>query len=202
MQDQLFASWDQWLGFNWAAYVEMLSRHPNIVITMSWLYRSPIIQIGFLALFLGLSGRFRALSDMMAVIVIAGIFTVLVGSILPALGPYHHYQIPDHGVAFYVDEIKAAHDGLIAVLHPNQFTGLVIFPSYHTVLSVILILTAWQIIYLRYPVLIANLILIAGIPTFGGHYLVDLIAGGLLAVTVYWSWRYAMRPKPILSQGT
>ena len=64
----------------------------------------------------------------------------------------------------------------------DELNGIITFPSYHTEAACLFIWACWRIPYLRWPVLFLNLTLIAATPIDGAHYVVDAVAGALLAV--------------------
>ena len=63
----------------------------------------------------------------------------------------------------------------------GEMQGIVTFPSYHTVLGVL-----FPYMFRRHrwflPVLVLNVLLIGSVPTEGAHYVVDAIAGVIIAV--------------------
>jgi hypothetical protein len=188
-RDALFASWDRRLGFDWLAYTAFIQHRPWLYLVLGYLYDSSILQIACLTLILGFTLRLRELANFLGLIVLGGMATVVIGGMLPALGGYSYFNLPDHDLLDYVAATAAVHNHTLAVLDPRHLEGLVAFPSFHTTLSVGIIIASWSMRYLRYPVLIANLLLLAGVPVFGGHYLVDMLAGAGMAVIVTWLWQ-------------
>jgi hypothetical protein len=191
-QDALFASWDRLLGFDWLAYTAFIGRHPWMLLMLDCLYQSTIMQIICVMVVLGFTRRSGELVELIGTVIVGGMATIVIGAFLPALGGYAYFNLPHHEQLPYLAATAAAHDGTLTVLDPRHLEGLVAFPSYHTYLSVALISSNWRIRYLRYPMLILNLLLLIGVPVFGGHYLVDMIAGGLMAVLIRWIWRFLM----------
>jgi len=189
-RDDAFAAIDRSLGFGWVGYMGFIKDHPWLFITMALLYQSTIPQLGFLVLFLGFTGSRRALMDLLALIIVGGVVTVVIGALLPALGAYHYFHIADDRWAKYAAIVAATHDGRPMVIDLTRLEGLIMFPSYHTLLSAAFIVVGWPNRYLRYPLFLANIILILGVPVFGSHYLTDVIGGLATAVATIVSWRY------------
>ena len=187
--DDSLSLWDRTLGLDWPAYEGFFSTHPWLAFATGVLYQTSVPQILLVSLVLGFSGRFAGLAEFTAGLVIGAFIAVVVGAVFPALGAYHHYGLPDDGAAFFVPAIIAAHDGTLQVLDVAHATGLVVFPSFHTAISVAVIMACWRLRYLRYPALALNVVLIAGVPVWGSHYFVDLIGGTLVIVTVVLAWR-------------
>jgi len=189
MMDDNLAAWDRVLGLDWPAYQRFVGGHPWFAFTTGMLYETSVIQILAVALVLGFSGRLAVLAEFMAGLIISAFIAVVVGALLPALGAYHHFGIPDNGIAFYASAIVAAHDGTLQVLDLGAAEGLVVFPSFHTAISVAVMIACWPVRYLRYPSLVINALLIAGVPVWGGHYFVDVIAGTLIVAFAVSAWR-------------
>jgi membrane-associated phospholipid phosphatase len=72
-------------------------------------------------------------------------------------------------------------DGTLRTINPLDNQGLVVLPSFHTVLAVLCAYAAWPLRILKIPLLALNLLIILCCPAEGGHYFVDLIAGIILA---------------------
>lgn len=192
-RDEMLATWDRFLGFDWVAYVKFTEQHPWLYVTVGALYNSTILQLGCLVLILGFSGRTRELPNFLAMIIFGGVITIIVGAMIPANSAYRHFGLADHGLITYVADTIGAHDRTISLLDPRHFQGIVNFPSYHTLLSIAIIIASWPLRYLRYPFLLANLLLLAGVPVFGGHYLTDMIGGAMAAAATCFLWRSMMR---------
>jgi membrane-associated phospholipid phosphatase len=62
----------------------------------------------------------------------------------------------------------------------SQLQGLISFPSYHTVLAVLLTY-AHRRSSLLVPIALVNGVMLFSIPTVGQHYLIDIIAGAAVA---------------------
>ena len=60
--------------------------------------------------------------------------------------------------------------------------GIVTMPSYHTVMAVLLTYAFRRTGLVGYGIATLNLVMLLSIPPIGGHYLVDVLAGGALAL--------------------
>src|SRR5260221_6977189 len=199
--DDLLASWDRALYFNWPAYVGFVLHRPWLAFTLYALYASSVTQIAIVSLILGFSARYQELTSLMAVLMISGCITIICGAVLPALGGYYHFGIPDYGITSFVSDIQGSLNGTLRVITFDHVEGLVMFPSYHTVISLALIAVSWNHRYLRYPIIIINIALLASIPVFGGHYLMDILAGaGLTELTLLIWHRSAHRRNHVGSE--
>ena len=68
------------------------------------------------------------------------------------------------------------------VLDLNNLPGLVTFPSFHTAMGIIAIYCSRGTPWLFWPSLIINILMISSTPLFGSHYLIDVIAGAVVAL--------------------
>jgi hypothetical protein len=190
LADDTYASWDAALYFNWPTYVEFILHRPWLALPLYTLYASSVAQIALICLALGFSRKSRNLMELIGVLMISGCVTVIFGAAFPALGGYDHFHLPDYGIADFIPAIQESRDRSLHLINFDHVEGLVMFPSYHTVISVSLIIASWDLRYLRYPVLIGNLALLASVPVFGAHYLVDILSGIALTVLTFALWRY------------
>ena len=74
--------------------------------------------------------------------------------------------------------------------------GIITFPSFHAVLGVMFTLALWPLRLLRWPILVLNFALIAATPIDGGHYFVDVMAGGTIGALAMLAARRLTRRIP------
>ena len=103
---------------------------------------------------------------------------VVVFPFVPARGPLQLYHFPDsHPFGDVIALLKSGH----RTISPDLFTGFISFPSYHAASCLLFVWAVWPLKVLRLPVLTLNAVMFAATLTVGGHYLVDLIAGLIVA---------------------
>jgi hypothetical protein len=189
LADASFARWSDVLGLGWLDYNAFIMDRPWLAISLHILYLSSVVQILLAVLALGFTGRLAALLEFVVVLSVTSVVTVVIGAMLPGLGAHHFYGIPDHGAASFVPSIIASHDRTMTLLDMDKVEGLIVFPSYHTVISLALIAAFWPIRILRTVGLIANVALIAGVPVWGSHYFIDVVSGFAVWLIVWLLWR-------------
>jgi len=187
--DASFARWSDVFGIGWLDYDSFVMDRPWLAITLHLLYMSSVIQILLAVLVLGFTGRLAILLEFVVVLSVTSVVTVVIGAMLPGLGAHHFYGIPDHGAASFVPAIVTSHDRSMTFLDMDKVEGLIVFPSYHTVISLALIVAFLPIRILRYVGLLANVALIAGVPVWGSHYFIDVVSGFALWLIVWLLWR-------------
>lgn len=185
LADAYLSSADSMLGFDWLSYVRWLDQYPSLLNLMGLTYGTltDFCTLTFLILLL-VKGHERAM-ELICLFVISAVFTILVGPLAPAKGAMVFYA-PDAGQfasvstsmgTYFWAPLEAIRGRSSIELSLASLPGLVAFPSFHTAMGVILIYV-WRGAAITFvPSLAINLVMIASTPLFGGHYLVDVIAG-------------------------
>ena len=184
MIDDTLARWDAMMGFDWLGYTRYVEAHPGLYTLQGLLYISSRYQIGFLIALFGFTGRSAQATHLVATLIISAIVTSVIGGLFPALGGYDNFGLPAPEGSDFADAITAFHSGQMHLINFKEVKGIITFPSYHTAISVALILASWPYRYIRYPMLTLNVALFASIPVIGAHYLSDMIAGAAIVFIV------------------
>jgi hypothetical protein len=174
---------DRALWFDWTALFNATAARPHLAAALRFAYDSEGALAVAVIFFAGCVDAPRAVKMLIAN---AAVLLVAVGisGLWPAAGPAVtlHANV-DLGPGSYWGLIEAARAGSWA----PHLAGIIVFPSYHAALAILIIAAAPRAI-----VVILSLCVIAAIPAIGGHYLTDLIAGVALA-TACWA---ACGPRP------
>jgi len=146
-----------------------------------------------LVLFFSIFGPRGRNREFLSAKAIASIATIVVAGLLPTFGPNEAYGIPS-GWHTVLTQLRGGPPA------PLPYTGIVSFPSYHASMAVILTwVTRSNRLALVASSIVNGLMLIATIP-IGYHYLVDLIAGCLIAgAALYLAQRSTARPPLVAS---
>jgi hypothetical protein len=101
---------------------------------------------------------------------------------LPALGPWTHYQYPASvEQENYLRVLLELRSGGPYSLDLGHVEGVITFPSFHTILPTLAAFALWPVRYVRWPAaIVAGLIALSALTT-GWHYVVDVLAGIILA---------------------
>jgi len=184
--DAELAAADARLGLDWPAIFAAADRLPAAILLLGGTaYHSLVAQMVMCIVVLAGSGRFDRLRVTVAAAILAGVITVLVSGLVPAIGNLFdpdRYKALSPSVAWLDrDLIAQLRDGTIRQIDLSHMTGIVSFPSYHATLPVILAWGLRPISWLRLPAALWAGLTIAATPLFGGHYVADVLAGLLLA---------------------
>jgi membrane-associated phospholipid phosphatase len=190
LQDARFAAWDRALGFDWLAWFAWLNANPLVAKALSAAYHTSFAQVIGLLVLLTVLGRDRDLWDFVALFALTSVAVILVSIAVPAVGAAA-YHAPDPALRssfhplsgiWHLDEFLGVRDGRIRAISLDRLEGIVQFPSFHTVLAIVTPYALRHVRLVFWPVALLNAVIIVSTLSEGGHYLVDVLAGAVLAV--------------------
>jgi hypothetical protein len=186
LMDAQFTALDAMLGLDWMGWFHWVDGHRSLRSLLILAYDSLPLQIGVCILFLPWMGRQRYLSELLSAAIAALLVIIPVWAFLPALGSWVQFGV---GVAEaeWLPDVLAMRAGTMPVLGEHAFHGVIVLPSFHTVLAMLLVhAMRWNPLALTVSAVLNALVLLS-VPSVGSHYFVDVIAGvpvGLLAIAV------------------
>jgi hypothetical protein len=194
--DGPLADWDRSLGFDWVALWHWMTGHPTIHTALRVAYHSGLAQIACVVLLLGFGNRRAQLEEFVLAYVAAALISIGISGPLPAAGPWTHYSLASVVDVSSLSHFEPLRDGRLRSIDLANMQGLISIPSMHATTAILIVHalrgTRWFL-----PAVTLNAAMIAGTPIEGGHYVVDVIAGGLLAFLLI----TLRRPWPALSRG-
>jgi hypothetical protein len=185
--DPMLQHADQMLHFDWIAWYLAISDYPSLqwlsTIAYSAIYVSPIIIMAYYAC----SHRLIEAREFLLTFWLASLVTLLLFPLFPAVGPLAYLW---HGPIPYMPTSALYQEQLIPALRSHQMSvidlgalrGLVCAPSFHTAAGVLYMIAAWPLRRLRWILIPVNVAMLLATPIEGTHYLVDMIAGLLVAL--------------------
>lgn len=198
--DDLLASLDRAIGFDWVSSYNFVREHPWLSVIGKTAYVSIFISPTVLVLAFAWTGRriearrfLFAFGVSLALTLLLAAFFIAKGAIEYHVGPTPDY-IPQTGV-HQAPIIRDLRLGTLDWVDPARLAGLLTFPSFHAASAVLFIWGAWPIRWLRGPMLAVNLAMLSATPIEGGHYLVDVFGGMAIAALGIASLRF-VRPNP------
>lgn len=188
--DAQLAVIDRSIGVSWPAIMAFAANHPLLTAVLSAAYQSIIPQTLVLVLLLGWRRNEASLYGLCLAIAIGATVTIAVWTAFPGFGAYSVYHLSPAVAAKLnlvenVDYGQQLNDLLKngpGFISPRDLRGLIGFPSYHTVQAIVLAWYAREIPYVRWGSLQLNALMIAATPIHGGHHVVDIAGGALVAV--------------------
>lgn len=195
LQDGLFATIDQALGFNWVGYASLLTDTEIFRPALKAAYMGILYIPTFVCLSMVFLGDMRRLCVFIFAMSISLYFATAIAAIFPCLGAYEYFiDSSEHIKNIFGDKesigiaLKLARAGSFKEELATG-TAIVQFPSYHACAGVLFLLAAPRTALGIVIVIVSGLLLVAT-PIAGSHYLTDILAGGAIGFA---SWVMADR---------
>ncbi|MCF6200255.1 MAG: phosphatase PAP2 family protein [Hyphomicrobiaceae bacterium] len=195
--DSYFVAADRALGFNWVAMLTFLSDHPWVGEYSGTIYLSSGKVLLAIWTYLALTGRFERGELLLASVFLSCFVIIAVAAPFAAKGPFGYFNISpelyrDLAPVITVEaknwftHLTALRDGTFRELGRGVYEGIVEFPSFHTALSVLMILALRGCGAVFWISGFYNLVILLTVPIDGGHYFIDMIAGGVIALIAWY----------------
>lgn len=193
LYDKEFDLMDKMLGFDWPSYYKFFKANNIVAATLVAAYHSMLLQLFFTVIYLAHIRKYERNYELFWATLISLVITSVMSGIFPAAGALYHYEIGLNN-AVHLRDFFALRSGSISSFSLRDLEGIVTFPSFHTAAAIMLIHAHRGIRSFR-PVLFLNVLMLLSTPIFGGHYLVDMIGGGIVAFISVYAAAY-LSPKP------
>jgi membrane-associated phospholipid phosphatase len=189
--DDLLASVDRALGFDWPAFLQATNSSTLVAALLTFVYQTTGPVVLLVILWQALHRRGERLAEFIAVLALSTVMLCAVMPLLPAAGAFAFYRpAPDqfgNYAAFgqmwsFAHTFEMLRTGALAVIDLSALQGIVSFPSFHTMLGVMAIYGARDSRWLFIPVLLLNGAMFVSTLTVGGHHLADVLAGAALTL--------------------
>jgi len=187
---------DRLLGFDFRSYLNFINGRPWLISVLATGYRAIHWQILLVVVALPLVGYHRKVAQFLCAFLLALTVTICISAAVPAIGVYGVMNLtpPDFPNIVetggypggYADTLRVApllRDGSLRVLDFFEMAGVLTFPSFHAISAILYLWTFWSIQWLRPFNLVCNGTMLASTPVGGGHFLVDVIAGIVVAAS-------------------
>ncbi len=204
--DKQLIAIDRTLGFDWLNMLSYIKTIPQHQFSFNVAYSQLEFYISLMIFSLITSKNCLHLQRFTVAFFLALIVTDVLATIFPALGGYAYYDI-NFKVFFYQPVAGRIHENDLLGLrngnikiYPEIFFGLVTFPSFHAICGLLLLWGFYPVIWMRWLMGILNTLLIISTPFSGGHYLIDVIGGLLIALAVisFAHYLFPMKEKQLL----
>ncbi|AIO66318.1 PAP2 superfamily protein [Burkholderia oklahomensis] len=159
-------------------------------LAFAFAYDSAKRQLIGITIGLGLTGRDEALPEFVTLFMLAGMLVLLISASFPAASAFLHFRVPDPAALSSVSDFVRLRDGTLHAFDPAARQGTVSMPSFHTVLGVPFAYALRRVSVVAPLALLFNGWMVAPTPTQGGHDLVDVLSGLLVAFAGIVALRY------------
>ncbi|WP_158902647.1 phosphatase PAP2 family protein [Burkholderia sp. L27(2015)] len=188
---------DAALGFHWPDLLAWQMRHHVSSVVLATIYLSYVPQVALTIVALVIAGRADDLADFMLLFMAIAIATILISAPFPASDPLIHFGLLGPHEDTPWSQFYALREGSMSIFDLDKRQGLISMPSLHAAHAV---LFAYAVRHIRwlFPVSIVwNVAMAYSAIPFGAHYLVDIIAGVVLAAASIAIARYLKRRRGV-----
>jgi hypothetical protein len=176
---------DAGLGFSWPAWFQFVSSHPVLKGLFFILYTSLLPECAASVLYFAHRKRNDRIAEFLFAALISILITAIISGIFPALGAFAHFAMSGPPWASLPSHLIALREGTATTFSVNEFQGIITIPSYHTVLAILIIYVYRGFGRLFALALAFNGLMLLSLPSEGGHYLIDVVAGiAVVAMTI------------------
>ena len=196
---------DSLYGYEWTAWIEWAAYNPFATNVLRFAYTTFMPQVLLLVLVLSLTGRQATLDRMLVTMVVTSIIAVCFWSLFPTHGAKAYATLspavemaanPVVTTEYGRELLRMAAEGA-GYLSPSDVKGLIALPSYHAVIACYIARAAWDVPYLRWPLLTLSLLTLPACMVHGGHHLIDVPAGIVVFLVGDWMARRVIANKPV-----
>jgi membrane-associated phospholipid phosphatase len=198
MRDTELAAIDRAMGFDWLGFLAFADDHPPLATILRTAYHTAGPQLLGLYLFLSFARWRERMAEFLALLATSSLLTGVIVALVPAEGAYAFYAPAPELFRSFSPKAGMWHHDLLMALRTSptpmldfaKAEGLVTFPSFHTTLAIITPYAVRGVRYLFVPLAALNAVVIVATLPEGGHHLIDLIAGALVAIAAILATRY------------
>jgi hypothetical protein len=188
---------DSWFGYSWPDACAWISKYPFLSHTLRQIYSLTLAQILFVFLFLGMANDRKQLHAAMLAMVFAALATIFCWALFPSSGASAYWTLDpeiDRIVGPVVNSAYGAELNRLLVegtkdISTMRVTGLIGFPSFHTVMALMSLVAMWPYPFVRLVLILVNATLLPAILVHGGHNLMDVFGGAVITMA---SWRVGL----------
>lgn len=192
--DEILAQADAFFGFKWSAFAIWMAQFPEFCAFLKTVYSSSFWQMAGTVFLLGLIGRTGEVSRMMLATVLGATITISLWSLFPSSTPAAFQALPTDVAAtlqLVVDAptgaelVRLSYEG-VAFVTPQGMLGMVGFPSFHTVMLILVVWFTQSVKFVRLPAIAWNILMLPAVLLHGAHNLVDVFGGAAVAALAIW----------------
>jgi membrane-associated phospholipid phosphatase len=192
LADEMLMRWDAMLGVDWAGIIAFVDDHAFFAELLRQSYQSFVYQLLALPPLLVLAGQAVRAFRMVIAYALIVFIAAFVSIGFPALGSYAFQGVTDADLAsinihfgyHFLSQFHAVRTDPDFVLSIADAAGIITFPSVHAAVAGLCIWASWSVRYLRYPMLMLNILMAVSAITHAGHYVVDILAGTVITFAV------------------
>lgn len=186
---------DSYFGYSWQAACTWVAGVPLLSDLLWQAYKLTFPLLIVSIVFLALMTDRRRLYVVVLGTTYASLGTLLLWALFPAAGPAALQTLSPHVAEIVRPSGSSEHAiGLYRIFRAGvtdltgpDFSGLVGFPSFHTIMLLFSMAAVWPYRPVNYVFGAIQLVTLPAILVIGGHHLVDVFGGAALTVLCWWA---------------
>ena len=188
--DSTLAWWDSLLGIDVPSLVTWTRQYPNLSAVLIGSYFTLLPQFVLIVPVLWLWSDRRALWEYTFHFHVCTTTTVLVSAIFPVASVFQYFGFESLlDQSRFIAHFQGVRDGSRMVVPLGNMEGLVSMPSLHAAGAMLVTWAVRRIRPLVWPVSLLNTLLIASTVLTGAHYVVDVLAAGVMVAVSVLAYR-------------
>jgi len=177
-QDEMLAGFDQALGLEVTDVLALMANYPRAQELLSNIYYTLVYLMTFALLGTTLLGKVQAAKEYVISCALAVAVCFPFFAAFQALGPWTQYgYAASPAQAEFVNVMQALRSEHVFDMDLGYVSGLICFPSFHTILAMLSGLALRTVPYVRWVALAWAALIVFSTLTTGWHYVVDVLAG-------------------------
>ncbi len=180
--DEEFTAFDSLLGFDWITWFRYVAQYSWLRFGLALAYSSLIPQIVLSIIYFSHIGRARQNAELFWAALVSLLFSTAISAAWPAAAAGGAYGLSVLEGAVHLPHFIGLRDGSLSRIDVAGMQGIITFPSYHTVLAILITYAFRQQTTMLAAIGMLNLAMLFAIPPFGYHYLADMLAGACVAI--------------------
>jgi len=184
--DAALAGIDRAMGVDWPAMMTFVAQYPVTNVVLKFIYLSVLPQVAVLVVAQGLIGNPERIYALCLAVSAGAAISIFTWTLMPSFGAFSVYDVSNLHMSLALDtNYGHALTSLLAHgpgrISPTDAKGLIGFPSYHAVLALLVAWYARDLRGIRWFALAINAVVIGATPIQGGHHVIDVLAGFVVA---------------------
>jgi membrane-associated phospholipid phosphatase len=184
--DAEFLAIDQALGIDHAAFIQWAAANPLVAETLRFFYFKTALALFAVPGALVLLGRYDRLRELLQVFLLTITSIVAIAAFFPARGLFSAITLPAETLAMLPPQAGVFHLALVETLlaggpvvyDVSANPGIIVFPSFHCCMALMIAYAFRGVSLLGAAASLWAAVVIVSTVPIGGHYVIDLAAGG------------------------
>jgi membrane-associated phospholipid phosphatase len=183
LRDIQLARLDAWMGINVHQFAGSLPQSIALILLIAY---NLIAPFGAAAVVLpALRGQAEASQRFILTVTLVALLTCVIFAYVPAIGPWAVYGYTPSPDQAAVERTLVMLKSTLPATISMRDAGIVSFPSFHAAFAISAAIALWSCRYLRLPALVLCILICISTISTGWHYVVDLFAGGIVALLAH-----------------